>query len=57
VEDKTLAACGVVLVLSTIDYCLSQAFLNHNSGIVFYCLTAVLFYTAQHALSKDVKSV
>lgn len=43
-EDKTLAACGVVLVLSTIDYCLSQAFLNHNSGIVFYCLSLVIFF-------------
>ena len=43
-EDTTLAACGVVLVLSTIDYCLSQAFLNHNSGIVFYCLSLVIFF-------------
>jgi O-antigen ligase len=43
-EAKTLAACGVVLVLSTIDYCLSQAFLNHNSGIVFYCLSLVIFF-------------
>ncbi len=55
-EAKTLAACGIVLVLSTIDYCLSQAFLNHNSGIVFYCLTAVLFYTAQQGLPKDIQS-
>jgi O-antigen ligase len=46
VEDKTLAACGVVLVLSTIDYCLSQAFLNHNSGIVFYCLSVILIYSS-----------
>lgn len=55
-ENKTLAACGVILVLSTIDYSLSQAFLNHNSGIVFYCLTAVLFYTAQQGLSQDIES-
>ena len=46
VEDKTLAACGVILVLSTIDYCLSQAFLNHNSGIVFYCLSVILIYSS-----------
>ena len=45
-EAKTLAACGVVLVLSTIDYCLSQAFLNHNSGIVFYCLSVILIYSS-----------
>lgn len=43
-EAKTLAACGIVLVLSTIDYGLSQAFLNHNSGIVFYCLSVILIY-------------
>jgi O-antigen ligase len=45
-ENKTLAACGIVLVLSTIDYCLSQAFLNHNSGIVFYCLSVILIYSS-----------
>ena len=45
-EAKTLAACGVILVLSTIDYCLSQAFLNHNSGIVFYCLSVILIYSS-----------
>lgn len=45
-EHKTLAACGIVLVLSTIDYCLSQAFLNHNSGIVFYCLSLVILFVS-----------
>lgn len=45
-ESKTLAAGGILLVLSTIDYCLSQAFLNHNSGIIFFCLMVVLFFTA-----------
>ena len=44
-ETKTLAACGVVLVLSTIDYCLSQAFLNHNSGIVFYFINLTFYFS------------
>lgn len=52
-ENKTLAACGIILVLSTIDYSLSQAFLNHNSGIVFYCFVTILFYTASKTLPDE----
>lgn len=44
-EQKTLAACGILTVLSTIDYSLSQAFLNHNSGILFYCIAITLLFT------------
>lgn len=42
-ESRTLAACGIVLVLSTMGYCLTQAFLNQNSGIVFYCVFTAFF--------------
>lgn len=35
-EVKAVAASGVMLVLSSIDYCLSQAFFMHNSGMSFY---------------------
>jgi len=45
-ESKTFAACGIVLVLSTMGYCLSQAFLNHNSGIVFYCVFLAYFLSS-----------
>jgi len=45
-ESKTLAACGIVHVLSTIGYCLSQAFLNQNSGIVFYCVFTAYFLSS-----------
>lgn len=43
-EEKTIAACGILLVLSTIDYCLSQAFLSHNSGITFYTVYVVILF-------------
>lgn len=46
-ESRTFAACGIMLVLSTIGYCLSQAFLNHNSGIVFYCIFLAYFLSSE----------
>ena len=45
-ETRTLAAAGVVVVLSTIDYSLSQAFLYHSSGLVFYCASIIFLYSA-----------
>ena len=45
-ETRTLAAAGVIVVLSTIDYSLSQAFLYHSSGIVFYCASIIFLYSA-----------
>lgn len=45
-EVRTLAAGGVIVVLSTIDYSLSQAFLYHSSGIVFYCVSVIFLYSA-----------
>lgn len=45
-ETRTLAAAGVIVVLSTIDYSLSQAFLYHSSGLVFYCASIIFLYSA-----------
>lgn len=45
-EARTLGAAGVIVVLSTIDYSLSQAFLYHSSGIVFYCVSVIFLYSA-----------
>lgn len=36
------AALMIVTVFSTIDYCLSQAFLSHNSGISFFVAALVI---------------
>lgn len=35
-ESQAIAAMGIMFVLSIMDYCLSQAFFNHNSGSTFY---------------------
>ena len=45
----TLAAATIIHVLATMDYCLSQAFLNHNSGIIFYPLLMVLLLLSAEA--------
>ncbi|MGL4204669.1 MAG: O-antigen ligase family protein [Aeromonadaceae bacterium] len=45
----TLAAAAIIHVLATMDYCLSQAFLNHNSGIIFYPFLMVLLLLAAEA--------
>ena len=42
-ESQALAAMGIMLVLAVMDYCLSQAFLNHNSGSTFYFSGIVIF--------------
>lgn len=57
-EVRTLAAAGVILILSTIDYSLSQAFLYHSSGIVFYCMSVILLYSAaRYQQSMNGKSL
>lgn len=45
-ESRTFAACGVVLVLLMMGFCLTQSFLNHNSGIVFYSVFTAYFVAA-----------
>ncbi|MCR3930718.1 O-antigen ligase family protein [Aeromonas caviae] len=49
--------CGVALtvvtVLSSIDYCLSQAFLGHNSGITFFVISLVL--TSSIAFNESIR--
>lgn len=41
-EIKTIAMAGVIIILSVIDYGFSQAFLKHNSGVMFYfCMLAI----------------
>lgn len=51
-ESRTFAACGVVLVLSIMGYCLTQSFLNHNSGIVFYSVFTAYFISTVSSKSE-----
>lgn len=48
-QGYTLAAATIIHVLATMDYCLSQAFLNHNSGIIFYPFLMVLLLLSAEA--------
>ena len=41
---KFISILGIVHVLSTIIYCMSQSFLAHNSGNIFYFFVLFLFY-------------
>lgn len=38
---------GIVHILSTMGYCLTQSFLSHNSGMMFYGFLTFLFYGLQ----------
>ncbi|WP_294911978.1 O-antigen ligase family protein [Tatumella sp. UBA2305] len=38
-EIKHISQSGLLLIFSTIDYFISQAFFNHSSGISFYFIT------------------
>lgn len=42
---KFITILGVVHVLSTMSYCLTQSFIAHNSGNVFYFFVLILFYS------------
>lgn len=39
---QTIASAGMMIILSTIDFCFSQAFLKHNSGIMYYFFALVI---------------
>lgn len=38
---------GIIHIIATMGYCLTQAFLSHNSGIMFYGFVTLLFYALQ----------
>ena len=42
---KLLTTLGIVHVLATMSYCLTQTFLAHNSGNIFYFFVLIIFYT------------
>ena len=45
-ELKLIATLGVAHILSVMIYGLSQGFLVHNSGTIFYFFLTIVFYTA-----------
>ncbi len=51
-ELRSLAVAGTLLSVGYIDFGLSQAFLAHNSGVMFYPFWLVLFWGCYSALDK-----
>ena len=41
---KLLTTLGIIHVLATMSYCLTQTFLAHNSGNIFYFFVLIIFY-------------
>ncbi|UAY77654.1 O-antigen ligase family protein [Pasteurella canis] len=54
-EQKTIALLGIVHIISTMFYCISQSFFTHNSGNVFYFFLILIFYGALKAF--EVKQI
>jgi O-antigen ligase len=51
-EIKLIATLGVTHILSVMIYGLSQGFLVHNSGTIFYFFLTIVFYTAIRTRQK-----
>ena len=51
-EIKLIATLGVAHILSVMIYSLSQGFLVHNSGTIFYFFLTIVFYTAIRTRQK-----
>ena len=51
-EIKLIATLGVAHILSVMIYGLSQGFLVHNSGTIFYFFLTIVFYTAIRTRQK-----
>ena len=52
-EVKLIATLGVVHILSVMIYGLSQGFLVHNSGTIFYFFLTIVFYAAIRTHQKE----
>ena len=51
-EIKLIATLGIAHILSVMIYGLSQGFLVHNSGTIFYFFLTIVFYTAIQTRQK-----
>lgn len=52
-EIKSIATLGLIHITSTLCYFLSQTFLAHNSGSIFYFFLITLFYSLIKNLEKE----
>ncbi|AHG83588.1 RfaL protein [Bibersteinia trehalosi USDA-ARS-USMARC-189] len=46
-QNHLWGSLGIIHILSTMGYCLTQAFFSHNSGMMFYIFCTLLFLGLQ----------
>lgn len=53
IDIQLLAILGIIHITSVMSYCLTQDFLDHNSGNMFYFFLIVLFYAMILSFQSD----
>lgn len=51
-RTRIITSLGMVHILSTMSYCITQNFLTHNSGNIFYFFLVCLFYALTYNENK-----
>lgn len=49
---KVIAILGIMHIISVMSYCLSQGFLSHNSGNIFYFFLVTIFYAMMRTVQR-----
>ncbi|MGX2966548.1 O-antigen ligase family protein [Ursidibacter sp. B-7004-1] len=44
-QERCIGILGIIHILSTMIYCLTQSFLSHSSGSIFYIFLVILLYS------------
>ena len=52
-DSKNFSLLGIISIVLMIGYCLTQAFLNHNSGTIFYLVWTTILLSASLVNSKE----
>ncbi|MGX2975402.1 O-antigen ligase family protein [Ursidibacter arcticus] len=45
-QERCVGILGIIHILSTMIYCLTQSFLSHSSGSIFYIFLVILLYSS-----------
>ncbi len=53
--SQLFGTLGITHILATVGYCLTQAFLSHHSGNLFYFATVVILLSLQRITAKENK--
>lgn len=52
-DTRLMSHLGMLHLFLIATYCLTQAFFAHNSGMMFYALMVILFYSALYRSTQD----